>query len=110
MQRGKISGMWVTRSVTGFMPTQSVGTINTRFGPQGVGMIARRFCPQGVGMIATRFCPEGVGGRLADDLPGLGSQSDGRGVPDLARAPDLTAATQQIVGKPASHALRAEAT
>jgi hypothetical protein len=73
-------------------------------------MIATRFCPQGVGMIATRFCPQGVGGRLADDLPGTGSQSDGRGVPDLARAPDLTAATQQIVGKPASHALRAEAT
>ena len=40
--------MWVTRSVTGFMPTQSVGTINTRFCPQGVGMIATRFCPEGV--------------------------------------------------------------
>jgi hypothetical protein len=38
-----------------------------------------------------------VGGRLADDLPGTGGKFYGRGVSDPAKAPDLTAAAQQIV-------------
>jgi hypothetical protein len=51
-----------------------------------------------------------VGVRLADDLPEAGSKSGGWVLSELIRAPGFTTASQQIVGKPNSHALRAEAT
>ncbi len=55
------------------------------------------------------FCPEGVGGRLADDLLRSGSKIRRPGKIRHTASIGLTAGSRQIVGKPASHALRAEA-
>jgi hypothetical protein len=52
---------------------------------------------------------EGVGGRLADDLPVPAANPVDQDLSDPASVFEFTAASRQIVGKPNSHALRAEA-
>lgn len=61
-----------------------------------------------VGLELIRFCPQGVGVQLADDRPGTGREIGSPPLCQVSRILRTAVGPRQIVGKPDSHALRAE--